>query len=253
MATFNPFSLEGKKILVTGASSGIGRGIAIECSKLGAHLILNGRNEERLKETIEQMEGADHKILVADLSKQSEIERMADALPEIQGWVNSAGIPKISPIKFFNRSDVEEILNVNTIAPMMLLSSLQKKKKMKRGGSVVFISAATGAFVGSVGDTSYCATKGAINGFLKGAALELAPKGIRVNSVNPGLIPTEILGLSNAISGEEHHIEVMKNSYPLGRLGTPQDIAYACIYLLSDASSWVTGTALLVDGGYVAK
>ena len=248
---YNPFSLSGKTILVTGASSGIGRGICIECSKMGATLILNGRNKERLEDTLSKLEGTGHKIIAADLSKQEEIERLTQELPEIQGWVNSAGIPKVCPIKRFSRDDVDEIFNVNSISEMMLLSRLLKAKKLKRGASVVFVISITGAFVGSVGDTAYCATKGAVAGFLKGASLELAGQGIRVNSINPGLVPTEILTLSNTLSGEDHHINAMTERYPMKRLGTPEDMAYGAIYLLSDASSWVTGHQLVIDGGYI--
>lgn len=247
----NPFSLEGKTILVTGASSGIGRGIAIACAQMGGTVILNGRNEERLQETLSVLEGKNHQILVGDLSKQEDLQRMADTLPELQGWVNSAGIPKVCPIKHFDRKDVEEIFNVNITSTMLLLSMLVKKKKLKRGASVVLISAVTGAFVGSKGDTSYCATKGAVNGFMKGAALELAPQGIRINSINPGLVPTSILNLANDIAGEEHHTEIMLERYPMKRLGTPEDIGNGAVYLLSDASSWVTGTNLVIDGGYL--
>jgi NAD(P)-dependent dehydrogenase (short-subunit alcohol dehydrogenase family) len=247
----NPFSLDGKTVLITGASSGIGRGIAISCAEMGAKVILNGRNRERLEETLSQMSGAGHLIMPCDLSKQEDLEALADALPELHGWVNSAGIPKVCPIKHFNREDVEEIFNVNITSTMLLLSMLVKKKKLKRGSSVVLISAVTGAFVGSKGDTSYCATKGAVNGFMKGAALELAPQGIRINSINPGLVPSNNLNLATAIAGEEHHTEIMLDKYPLKRLGTPEDIAHGAIYLLSEASSWVTGTNLVIDGGYL--
>lgn len=247
----NPFSLAGKNILVTGASSGIGRGVSIACAEMGATLILNGRNKERLEETLSLLKGEGHQILVKDLSKQSDLEDMASSLPVIQGWVNSAGIPKVSPIKHFDRENVEDIFNVNTISTMLLLSLLLRQKKLKRGASVVFISAVTGAFVGSKGDTSYCATKGAVNGFMKGAALELASQGIRVNSINPGLVPTNILNLANGIAGEEHHVDVMLERYPLKRLGTPEDIANGAVYLLSEASAWVTGINLVIDGGYL--
>ena len=247
----NPFSLEGKTILVTGASSGIGRGIAIACAQMGGILILNGRNEEQLKETMSMLEGKGHQIMVGDLARQEDLQRMADTLPELQGWVNSAGIPKVCPIKYFDRKDVEEIFNVNITSTMLLLSMLVRKKKLKRGASVVLISAVTGAFVGSKGDTSYCATKGAVNGFMKGAALELAPQGIRINSINPGLVPTNILNLANNIAGEEHHTEIMLERYPLKRLGSPEDIGNGAVYLLSDASSWITGTNLVIDGGYL--
>lgn len=245
----NPFSLEGKTILVTGASSGIGRGIAIACAQMGGTVILNGRNEERLQETLSMMEGKDHQILVGDLAQQEDLQRMADTLPELQGWVNSAGIPKVCPIKHFDRNDVEEIFNTNITSTMLLLSMLMKKKKLRRGASVVLISSISGVYVGTAGDTSYCASKGAVNGFTKGAAIELAGQGIRINSINPGLVPTSILDLAKAKSGDTHVVDTMMEKYPLKRLGKPDDIGNGAVYLLSDASSWITGQNLVIDGG----
>ena len=246
----NIFSLEGKTILVTGASSGIGRGIALQCAKMGANVILNGRNKERLEETLNMMVGCNHSIMVADLSKQEEIEKLAGNLPEIQGWVNSAGIPKISPIKRLKFIDIEEIMNVNAISSMMMLSLLLKNKKIKRGASIVFISSISGVYVGTAGDTSYCASKGAVNGFTKGAAIELASQGIRVNSINPGLVPTSILTMADSIASDVSLVDKMTEKYPLKRLGMPEDIGNGAIYLLSDASSWVTGQNLVIDGGF---
>ncbi len=247
----NPFSLEGKTILVTGSSSGIGRGIAIECSKMGAKVVLNGRNEERLKETLGMMEGDNHQILVADISKQEEIDKLVAEAPILDGCVLCAGIPQVCPVKHFKRQDIESIFSVNTFAPIMITSSLIKKKKLHKGSSVVLIESISGVFVGTKGDVSYNASKAALNGFLKGSALELAGQGIRINAVNPGLVPTNILNLTNEMFAESHHTDIMMESYPLKRYGTPEDIAYGCIYLLSDAASWVTGTNLVIDGGYL--
>ena len=232
----NAFSLKGKTILVTGASSGIGRGIAIECSKMGAQIILNGRDENRLNETLGMMEGEGHQVLVADISKQDELDRI---------------VAEVCPVKHFKRNDIEEIFNVNTIAPMMITSGLLKKKKIRKGSSIVLIEAIAGVLVGSKGDVSYNASKAALNGFLKGSALELAGQGIRVNAINPGLVPTNILALNNEKMGDNHLEEMMMDRYPLKRFGKPEDIAYGAIYLLSDASSWVTGTNLVIDGGYI--
>lgn len=247
----NPFSLGGKTILVTGSSSGIGRGIAIECAKMGAKIILNGRNVDRLKETLGLMEGEGHQIVVADISKQEEIDRLVAEVPALDGCVLCAGIPQVCPVKHFKRNDIEVILSVNTVAPIMITSGLLKKKKIRKGSSVVLIESISGVFVGTKGDVSYNASKAALNGFLKGSALELAGQGIRINAINPGLVPTNILNLTNEIFAESHHTEIMVNSYPLKRYGTPEDIAYGVIYLLSDASSWVTGTNLVIDGGYL--
>ena len=247
----NPFSLEGKTILVTGSSSGIGRGISIECSKMGAKVILNGRNVERLKETLEMMEGEGHQVMAADISNQEDIDRLLADLPTLDGCVLCAGIPQVCPVKHFKRNDIEDILNVNTIAPIMITSGLLKKKKIRKGASVVLIESISGVFVGTKGDVSYNASKAALNGFLKGSALELAAQGIRINAINPGLVPTNILNLTNEMFAESHHTDIMVNNYPMKRYGTPEDIAYGAIYLLSDASSWVTGTNLVIDGGYI--
>ena len=247
----NPFSLEGKTILVTGSSSGIGRGIAIECSKMGAKVILNGRNVDRLKETLDMMEGEGHQVMAADISSQEEIDQLVAGVPTLDGCVLCAGIPQVCPVKHFKRNDIEDILNVNTVAPIMITSGLLKKKKIRKGSSVVLIESISGVFVGTKGDVSYNASKAALNGFLKGSALELAAQGIRINAINPGLVPTNILNLTNEMFAESHHTDIMVDSYPMKRYGTPEDIAYGAIYLLSDASSWVTGTNLVIDGGYI--
>lgn len=247
----NPFSLEGKTILVTGSSSGIGRGIAIECSKMGAKVILNGRNVDRLNETLELMDGDGHQVMAADISSQEEIDKLVADVPPLDGCVLCAGIPQVCPVKHFKRNDIEDILNVNTVAPIMITSGLMKKKKIRKGSSVVLIESISGVFVGTKGDVSYNASKAALNGFLKGSALELAAQGIRINAINPGLVPTNILNLTNEMFAESHHTDIMVDSYPMKRYGTPEDIAYGAIYLLSDASSWVTGTNLVIDGGYI--
>ena len=247
----NPFSLEGKTILVTGSSSGIGRGIAIECSKMGAKVILNGRNVDRLKETLDMMEGEGHQVMAADISSQEEIDQLVADVPTLDGCVLCAGIPQVCPVKHFKRNDIVDILNVNTIAPIMITSGLLKKKKIRKGSSVVLIESISGVFVGTKGDVSYNASKAALNGFLKGSALELAAQGIRINAINPGLVPTNILNLTNEMFAESHHTDIMVDSYPMKRYGTPEDIAYGAIYLLSNASSWVTGTNLVIDGGYL--
>lgn len=251
MNEYNPFSLAGKVILVIGASSGIGRGIAIECSKMGAIIILNGRNEERLLETQAMLKGEGHRIVICDIANQGEIENLVDLLPEIDGCVVSAGIPDVSPIKFYKREKVENLFYVNAIAPMMIVSQLLKKKRIHRGASIVLISAISGVFVGTKGDTAYCSTKGAVSGFTKASALELSVQGIRVNSVNPGLVPTNILKLTNNLMSDEEELKQKVSDYPLNRLGKSEDIAYGVIYLLSDASSWVTGINLPIDGGYI--
>lgn len=248
--TNSPFSLAGKTILVTGASSGIGRGIAVECSKAGAKVIITGRNAERLDETFRALEGEGHIASIADLSEQNGIEKLVADCPDLNGCVHSAGIPKICAVKYVKRQLIEDILNVNTVAPILLTSLLLKKKKLQKKSSIVFISSISGVCIANTGESPYSASKGAISGFVKGAAFELAAQGTRVNSINPGLVPTNILKLSNTVFSEEQLKETMYSRYPLKRVGTPEDIAYGAIYLLSDASSWVTGINLVIDGGY---
>jgi NAD(P)-dependent dehydrogenase (short-subunit alcohol dehydrogenase family) len=249
----NPFSLEEKVILVTGASSGIGRGIAIECSKMGAKVIINGRNFERLNETFSLLYGDGHLIIQADLSNQSELEKLVELLPLINGCVHSAGIPQMCAVKYLNRETLNEIFNINTFGPMLLTSLLLKKKKFHKKSSIVFVSSISGVNTANNGESAYASTKGAINGFVKVAALELAAQSIRVNSVNPGLVPTRILELSNTLFSEDQLKDTMYNRYPLKRFGTPEDVAYGTIYLLSDASGWVTGINLTIDGGYILQ
>lgn len=247
---YNPFSLEGKTVLVTGASSGIGRGIAVECSKMGAKVIINGRNKERLQKTFVQLEGEGHIQIVADLSIQEDIERLANEVPELNGFVNSAGIPKICPVKRIDRQTLEEIMNVNAFGPILLTSQLLRKKKLQKKSSIVLIASISGVCMANTGEGPYAATKAALAGYTKTAAFELAAQGTRVNTICPGLVPTEILTLSNEMFSEDQLKETMYGRYPLKRVGTPEDIANGAIYLLSDASSWVTGINLVIDGGY---
>ena len=247
---YNPFSLEGKTILVTGASSGIGRGIAVECSKMGAKVVINGRNKERLQKTFDQLEGEGHIQIVADLSIQEDIDRLANEVPELNGFVNSAGIPKICPVKRIDRQTLEEIMNVNAFGPILLTSQLLRKKKLQKKSSIVLIASISGVCMANTGEGPYAATKAALAGYTKTAAFELAAQGTRVNTICPGLVPTEILTLSNEMFSEDQLKETMYGRYPLKRVGTPEDIANGAIYLLSDASSWVTGINLVIDGGY---
>jgi NAD(P)-dependent dehydrogenase (short-subunit alcohol dehydrogenase family) len=243
---YNPFSLEGKTILVTGASSGIGRAAAIECSKMGAKVIITARNEPRLLQTLQDLEGEGHQMILCDLSNESEIDKMVADLPEVQGLVNNAGFTKILPVQFISTDDISSILQVNTVAPMILLQKLVKKKKLKKGSSVVFTSSLAGLGFSTVGNSMYAASKGAVSAFIRCVALELAPKNIRVNAVCPAMVDTGILE-SGTITQEQLEEDVKK--YPLGRYGKPNDIAWAMIYLLSDAASWITGDNMVIDGG----
>ena len=247
---YNPFSLTNKTILVTGASSGIGKATAIECSKMGAKVIITARNEEKLKETLSLLEGDGHQMIIADLSNTDEIDNLVSQLPEINGLVNNAGKTITLPCNFITEEKLADIVSVNMTAPILLFSKLLKKKKLIKGSSVVFTSSINGIKTGSVGSSVYCATKGALSGFVKTAAIEYATKQIRVNCVCPGMINTNILEFG--VVTEEQLVEDAKK-YPLGRYGKPEEVAWAMIYLLSDASSFVTGSNLVIDGGYTIQ
>lgn len=244
---YNPFSLAGKIILVTGASSGIGKATAIECSKMGATVIITGRNPERLAGTYSQLEGGNHIKIIADLCKHEDVQLLMDGLPIINGMVHCAGMADPLPFQFVNNERLKNIFEINFFAPVMLSKEITKKKLISKNSSIVFISSISGTLCSYVAGSMYSATKGALVGMVKGMAIDLAPKKIRVNTVQPGMIKTNILD-GGKIS-EEQLMEDMKK-YPLKRYGNPEEVAYAVIYLLSDASSWVTGSSLLIDGGY---
>lgn len=244
---YNPFSLEGKTILVTGASSGIGRATAIECAKMGAQIIVTGRNKERLDETYGALKGSGHQLIIGDLRDAGFLDSLVAGLPVLDGLVNNAGFGHSLPVKFITEEALSGIFSVNTFAPIMLTRHLAKRKLIRRGGSIVFTSSISGVLCAAPALSMYAATKGAINGFIKGAAIDFAPMRIRVNSVIPGMVETNIMA-GEIVTQEQ--LEVDKKRYPLGRYGKPEEVAHAIIYLLSDASQWVTGSNLLIDGGY---
>ena len=246
----NPFSLEGKTILVTGASSGIGRATAIACSQMGAVVVVTGRNEPRLQETLDALEGSGHQMIVADIANDDQIDYLVDQIPAINGLVNNAGITETCPTQFIKRDTLNRVMEVNTIAPILLTQRILKKKKLGKGGSIVFTCSISGTCVCGGGNVLYSASKGAIHGFMKNAALDLAHKGIRVNDVCPGMIDTHILD-AGTISEEQLEIEAQR--YPMKRFGKPEEVAYGIIYLLSDASSFVTGSSIVIDGGFTLQ
>ena len=246
----NPFSLEGKTILVTGASSGIGRATAIACSQMGAVVVVTGRNESRLQETLDALEGSGHQMIVADIANDDQIDYLVDQIPAINGLVNNAGITETCPTQFIKRDKLNRVMEVNTIAPILLTQRILKKKKLGKGGSIVFTCSISGTCVCGGGNVLYSASKGAIHGFMKNAALDLAHKGIRVNDVCPGMIDTHILD-AGTISEEQLESEAQR--YPMKRFGKPEEVAYGIIYLLSDASSFVTGSSLVIDGGFTLQ
>lgn len=249
---YNPFSLEGKTILVTGASSGIGRGTAIECAKMGAKIVLSGRNEQRLQETLASLEGEGHVVLSGDLNEEDVRQEIVNKMPAINGIVHCAGISQIKMAKFMDPASLESIFQTNVFSPLMLNTLLLKKKKIQKNSSIIFISSISGVYRSQVGEGGYGATKAALAGYVKSLALELSGQGIRVNSIHPGVVETPLLEVSNGTFGEEE-LENLRQKYPLKRFGKPEDIARCAVYLLSEASSWMTGSSILIDGGVTLK
>ena len=249
METFqNPFSLKDKIILVTGASSGIGRATAIECSRCGAQLILLGRNKDRLKETLLACESGNHMMIQCDLLDLESIGEHLKDIPELNGVVHSAGINPKSLIKKISKTKIDNIFHTNYYAPALITQHLLKSKKLKKESSIVFISSISTSFA-TISNSLYASTKSAINSFMRCLALEIAPRGMRANVIQPGMIETPIIK-SYTMSEE---LENFNQSIPLGHMGDPKDVAYACIYLLSDASKFVTGACLTIDGGITLR
>lgn len=242
----NPFSLYGKTILVTGASSGIGRSIAVECSNMGASLVLTARNETRLQETMSLLEGEGHKYVCADLTNEESIQALVEGLPVLDGVVHNAGMADRMPCKMVKVERMHQLMAANIEGPVLLQKYLLKKKKVVSGGSIVFI-ASRAPFAPSVGNAIYAASKGAMLGYAKCLGLEVAPQHIRVNSICPAMVWTELVAKDAELT--DGNYEELQKKYPLQRFGKPEDVAYLAVYLLSDASAWMTGSQLDITGG----
>ena len=246
----NPFSLEGKTILVTGAASGIGRATAIQCAEMGAKVILVDLNEQGLTDTKAFIPPKHSEYRALDLTDLDKLIEMVGSLPKLDGVASNAGIVLSLLAKFSEPKDMERIFKINTFSHINLIQQLIVQKKLNKGASIVFTSSMSGVYCGIAGGSLYGATKSAILGYTKALAIELAPRGIRVNTIHPGMIETP-LTQGTALSKEL--LEEDAKNYPLGRYGKPEEIAYSIVYLLSDATAWMTGTQLLIDGGYSVK
>lgn len=245
---YNPFSLQGKTILVTGASSGIGQTTAVECSKMGANVIITARNQERLSQTMRSLYGNNHMMIVADLNDEDSYLKIAESVSLLDGLVCNAGIGLgVKPAAFYKKKDMESIFLTNTISVALLMKELLKKKKINNPASVVFTSSIEGNYLTSIGNGMYGMTKAALSAYARTTALELSSKGIRCNVVAPGMVNTPLTAPTGEITQEQLNADMAK--YPLGRYGNPIDVAWGIIFFLSDASSWVTGSTLKIDGG----
>ena len=242
---YNPFSLEGKTILVTGASSGIGRGIAVACSKIGATIILSGRNQMKLSASLVQLVEGNHRIIAADLTNRDSVSRMIAELPVLDGVVHCAGIGQRVLCKTANEQDVDAVMDANFKGPVLLQSELLKHKKINKGASIVFI-ASISTWSPSIGNAFYSASKGAIVSYANCLALELSPRKVRVNCISPAMVWTDLI-LQEGV--DEEQLKEDEQKYPLKRYGTPEDIANLAIYMLSDASTWMTGSNVKISGG----
>lgn len=248
---YNPFSLEGKTILVTGASSGIGKRIAIECSRMGATVIATARNQERLQQTLDELEaGPSHQMVLADLTVQSDIESLVDECPAINGIALCSGMGLTLPMQFASRDKMDDVFNTNFFAPFELLRLLYKKKKIQKQGAVVVLGSLGGTQIFSGSNGVYGASKAALSSAMMFCAKEFAPRKVRVNCICPGMVDTPLIH-RGTVSDEQ--LKENEKLYPLGRYGQPEDIAFAAVYLLSDAASWVTGQSLVLDGGISIK
>lgn len=252
----SPFSLASKLILITGSSSGIGRQCAISCSQMGARVILFGRDQNRLQETLGFMEEPEKHIIYSidllDYDGVSEIVKKVMALKgRIDGLINCAGISTTMPINSISTQKMEQFFNTNVISAFNLTKQVVKSIHFSEtGGSIIFMSSVMGV-TGESGKTLYSMTKGALVAAVRSMSLELASRKIRVNSISPGVVETRMS--QNAVySKDEESLNKIKSLHPLG-LGFSTDVANACVFLLSDAARWITGTNLIVDGGYLAR
>lgn len=248
MELINPFTLQGKNVLITGGAGGIGSAVAKVAIGLGARVILTDIRRDALMDTLatlqESLSDGENLCFTADLTDANQLSALVDFCPVLDGVVCNAGVMKLTLTQFITEDELTRIQKINLNAPILLTRSLLKKKKIRKGGSIVFTASAAGVYRVSMGNGIYATTKCGIDAFMRTVALELGPKGIRCNSVNPGMVETALIG-----SFTEEQKEKERQNYPLRRFAQPEDIANGIAFLLSDASSFVTGTALKIDGG----
>lgn len=252
--SYNPYNLENKTILVTGASSGIGKATAKVCSKLGASVIITARNEERLSQTYNDLDnsfGQNHKMIIADVATDEGIDCVVDSLSNIDGVSSNVGMNvTYGPIKFLQDNNIELMMRTNTLSHVKLARMLFKKKVLNKDSSCVFTASIGGTISFGPGNSVYGMTKAALESFVKYAAIEFASRKIRCNCVCPGMVETPLINI-DSLTEEDKKSDVEK--YLLKRYGKPEEIALTTAFLLSNASSYITGASIVVDGGYTVN
>ncbi|MET0611325.1 MAG: SDR family oxidoreductase [Pseudomonas caspiana] len=251
----NPFSLNGRSIMVTGASSGIGRQVAIWLSKQGARITLVARNQERLEETLHQLSGGAHSIASFDFLSGEDVSawmkaQVKSSSTPFDGLVHASGVLMPMPIRALSLDHWETLMATNVTSSFLLIKAFRQKGVCNKGSSIVLVSSVM-ARVAEPALLAYCASKGAMDSMVRVAALELAREEIRVNSVAPGVVNSEMTQSLDQIVGKNAMSDIAQK-HVLG-IGEALDVAYAVNYLLSPAARWVTGTSLVVDGGYLAQ
>lgn len=237
----NPFSLHGKRVLVTGASGGIGHAVAVQSALAGAIVVLTGRDQRRLDETLAQLDGSGHCAVQADLADPQQVETLVEQSGPINGVVHCAGVNGVMPIRLVTKTYLDRVFAGNFHAPVLLTQRLLYKKKLRDGASILFLSSIS-AHTGTVGIGPYSASKAALEGVMQSLALEVAPRAMRVNALAPGLVDTPLVNF------EREWLDEKSKMYPLG-ISQPEEVGNAAVYFLADASRKITGSTLHMDGG----
>ena len=245
-----PFDLTGKRILVTGASSGIGRQCAICASELGASVVLTGRRQKALDETLAGCVGQGHVTIAGDMASNEFIRQLAERSGKIDGLVHAAGIAPMCPVGMLTAEAIEPAMKVNCYSFLELMKYFSKSR-FRNGKLSVVAVASVSAESGWSGGSAYCGSKGALCASVRALAVELAAKGIRINSVSPSNIKTPLFAAGALDMNSEASLRELLKRQPLG-LGEPEQVAWPICFLLSDAASFITGVNLPVDGGYLA-